>query len=184
MKFALIAAADDNMGIGIKNRLPWRLKDDLRYFSEVTTEAPEGKKNTVIMGRNTWLSLPEKSRPLSDRLNVVLSREELDLPEGVLRAVSFHDAFRQIEEDSSVEKVFVIGGANVYAQAIKLPDCDKIYLTHVKGSFQCDTYFPPIDEAIFQLDSETEIYEENGFKYSFKVYRRIGENCTSITLKA
>jgi len=169
MKFAIIAACDDKRGIGIQNRLPWRLKLDLAYFSEVTTMASEGKRNAVIMGRNTWLSLPEKHRPLADRLNVVLSKEEMDLPEGVLRAVSFEDAFAQIAKDAGVDQTFVIGGANVYAQAMNLEECDEIYLTRVLGEFQCDTFFPEIP-INFKIVKESKVSEENGVKFKFVIY--------------
>lgn len=171
MDFAIIAAADDKMGIGIGNKLPWRLKGDLVYFSDVTTKAPSGLRNAVIMGRNTWLSLPEKSRPLRDRLNVVLCKEEMNLPEGVLRAVSFEDAFEQIAKSEKIGKVFVIGGANVYAQAMKLESCREVYLTRVSGSFDCDTFFPDVPVERFNLVSSSEEHEENGIRYRFTVYR-------------
>ena len=172
MDFAIIAAADDKMGIGIGNKLPWRLNGDLAYFSDVTTKAPEGLRNAVIMGRNTWLSLPEKSRPLRDRLNGVLCKEEMDLPAGVLRAVSFEDAFEQIEKTGKTGKVFVIGGANVYAQAMELETCREIYLTRVSSSFDCDTFFPEVPLERFELVSSSEEQEENGVRYRFMVYRK------------
>lgn len=188
MKFAIIAACDDKRGIGISNKLPWRLKGDLAYFSDVTSTAPEGMQNVVIMGRKTWDSLPEKHKPLKDRLNIVMSREELDLPENVLQATSFDDVFDQIKSvneptdrdeldegngvvEKTVAKIFVIGGANIYTQAINLADCDEIYLTKVLGEFQCDTFFPEIPLG-FEISSESKEMEENGVKYKFVVYRR------------
>lgn len=186
MKFALIAACDDKRGIGVSNKLPWRLKGDLAYFSEVTTTAVTGVQNAVLMGRKTWESLPAKHRPLHDRLNIVLSREHFDLPAGVLHATSFEDAFAQIEkldertdrdeldsenEYKSVGKVFVIGGASIYAQAINMAECEEIYLTRVLGEFQCDTFFPEIPMG-FDVVSESDVMEENGLKYRFVVYRR------------
>lgn len=186
MKFAIIAACDEKRGIGISNTLPWRLKGDLAYFSQVTTEAAEGQQNAVIMGRKTWESLPEKHRPLHGRLNIILSREKTKMPEGVLQATSFEDAFAQIEsldartdrdelnsenEYKSVEKVFVIGGASIFAQAINLSECSEIYLTRVLGEFQCDTFFPEIPLG-FDVASESKEMEENGLKYKFVVYRR------------
>lgn len=188
MKFALIAACDDKRGIGVSNKLPWKLKGDLAYFSEVTTTAATGVQNAVLMGRKTWESLPAKHRPLHDRLNIVLSREAFDLPAGVLHATSFEDAFAQIEkldertdrdelnnesdvDNRSVGKVFVIGGASIYAQAILMPECEEIYLTRVLGEFQCDTFFPEIPME-FDVVSESDVMEENGLKYRFVVYRR------------
>src|SRR3990172_2849902 len=134
MKFSIIAAADKKMGIGIGNKLPWKLAGDLKYFSETTTKASPGKMNAVIMGRKTWESLPEKHRPLAGRLNVVLSRNELPLPDGVLRASSLDDAFEKLSAPprhegglrrADVDEVFVIGGASLDEQAIHHPHFEK-----------------------------------------------------------
>ena len=188
MKFSIIAACDDKRGIGVSNTLPWRLKGDLAYFSEITTTAAEGLQNAVIMGRKTWESLPEKHRPLHGRLNIVLSREKTEMPINVLQATSFEDAFEQIEKlddrtdrdelDNSSElypktvgKIFVIGGASIYAQAINMNECEEIYLTRVLGEFQCDTFFPEIPLG-FEVASESKEMEENGVKYKFVVYKR------------
>ena len=172
MKFSIIAAADEKMGIGVGNRLPWRLAADLKYFSETTTAAEEGKINAVIMGRKTWESLPMKSRPLPGRLNVVLSRGMYEVPEGVFLASSLDDAFKRLSRFGETGKIFVIGGASLYAQAINHPDCEKIFLTEVLGEHNCDAFFPEIPPTIFEKASASETREENGTRFRFAVYVR------------
>lgn len=173
MKFSIIAAADKKMGIGKDNSLVWRLKGDLKYFSKVTTDAPKEKTNAVIMGSKTWESLPDKHRPLPDRINVVLSRRDLDLPEGCILASSLDDAFEKLEETEDLNEVFIIGGASVYKQAIEHPDCEKIYLTEVLDEFDCDAFFPEIAKEIFSLESRSEKHEEDGLWYRFAVFSRL-----------
>jgi dihydrofolate reductase len=173
MKFSLVAAADEKMGIGINNSLPWRLKGDLKFFSDITTTSVPGKINAVIMGRKTWESLPEKSKPLKDRVNVVLSRGEMELPTGVILATSLEDTFEKLAARGDIGGVFVIGGASIYAQAINHIDCDAIFLTEVSGDFKCDAFFPYIPDSIFHKESVSKEQEENGIKYRFAVYRRI-----------
>jgi dihydrofolate reductase len=173
MKFSIIAAADENMGIGIKNGLPWRIKADMDYFAKTTTEAAAGRKNVVIMGRNTWLSLPEKYRPLPKRINLVLSFEPFDVPVGVMMAKSFDDAFSQLEKAADIGTVFVIGGASIYAQAIARPDCERVYLTEINGTFDCDVFFPKIDSAVFKKVSESKLVREKEIELRFSVYGRV-----------
>lgn len=170
LKFSIIAAADQKMGIGVKNGLPWRLPGDLQYFGKITTEAAEGMRNAVIMGRKTWDSLPKKHRPLKDRLNVVLSRGHVELPEGVFLEHSLDDALERVRDMDDIEQIFIVGGANLYAQAIEHPNCDKIYLTEVLDTFECDAFFPSIPEKIFSLLSRSKEREENGVKYRFAVF--------------
>jgi len=172
MRFSIIAAADERMGIGIGNKLPWRLKGDLKYFSEVTTVAMPGKMNALIMGRKTWESLPNAHRPLKGRVNVVLSRSENALPPAVIGGSSLDDAFEKLSARGDIDKVFIIGGASLYAQAINHPDCEMIYLTEVAGEFNCDAFFPVIPVTSFEKKSFSDIKEENGVKYRFSVYGR------------
>lgn len=171
LKFSIIAAADQAMGIGVKNTLPWRIPADLQYFSQVTTEASEGMRNAVIMGRKTWESLPEKHRPLKDRLNVVLSRGMVDLPEDVLLEHSLDEALQRVDAMDDIEHIFVIGGANLYAQAVEHPSCEKIYLTEVLDTFECDAFFPSFSDDDFSLLSRSEEHDENGIKYRFAVFQ-------------
>jgi len=79
-RLTIIVATTRSNGIGSNSRLPWRLPKEMKYFAQVTSNAPDGKQNYVIMGRNTWESIPKKFRPLSKRMNVVISRNpEYDL---------------------------------------------------------------------------------------------------------
>lgn len=172
--FSIIAAADDNNGIGISGGLPWNLPGDLKHYRDITVgKPPPGKQNAVIMGRNTWLSLPEKFRPFPSRLNVVLNNtSELAVPDGVLLAVSFDDALAKLATRSDINEVFVVGGASIYAQAIVRPECARIYLTRVEGKFACDTYFPAIDPHRFRLVKESAVQQDGVVKYRFQEYVR------------
>ena len=167
MNFALIAAVDSQGGIGKGGTLPWRLPEDLEYFNRVTVG--DGK-NAVIMGRGTWDSLPSAHRPLAKRLNVVVSRNSaLELPSAVRRAHSLEDALI-IAAEAHTEKVFVIGGAQIFAEAILHPQCRELYLTEVQGTFDCDTFFPAIDAARFKKIASSEVHEQNGIKFNFVKY--------------
>lgn len=151
MNFSIISAMDLNRGIGYENRLPWHIPADLKHFKEVTTG------NTVIMGRKTWESIPEKYRPFKDRLNIVISRSEHDLPEGVLLAHSLDEALSLAEENAPDRKAFVIGGATLYAEAIQHPKCQELLLTHVEGEYLVDTYFPEFESTFQEVEKKTPI---------------------------
>ncbi|CAG8557617.1 18524_t:CDS:2 [Racocetra fulgida] len=160
-KFALIAAAEENWGIGINNALPWKLKKDMAYFERVTKKVltsnettdtslvtPNEKiQNAVIMGRKTWESIPLKYRPLKDRLNVVLSR---------------NDAISSLTDKPTVARIFIIGGGDIYKEAIELPLCEYILLTKVYKNFNCDAFFPKIDENLYELASHDELVNFTG----------------------
>jgi len=171
MTFSIISALDTNRGIGKAGGLPWRLKGDMAHFKQVTTNASPGLKNAVIMGRTTWESLPMAFKPLPDRINVVLSRSPLDLGQtSVLVATSLENALVTLQ-DQPVDNVFVIGGGQVYAQAISYPQCTKLYLTEIEGDFGCDTFFPEIP-ADFKRVSESAPVNENGIVYRFTEYKK------------
>lgn len=162
--FAIIAACDKNFGIGLANLLPWRLPSELHYFQEVTANS------TVIMGRKTWDSLPSKSKPLATRQNIVISRSsDLALPEGVLLASSLEDALAK----SAQAKIFVIGGAQLYLEAIQSSACSQVYLTEIDRVFDCDAFFPgEILLLSYKLDSKSELQTENNINFNFNIYSR------------
>jgi dihydrofolate reductase/thymidylate synthase len=182
MKFALIAAADKHNGIGKNNGLAWKLAADMKYFSDVTTRThdPFGQ-NAVIMGRKTWESLPEKHRPLKNRYNIILSREippqPAASPEESNPMINPHwadslEAALNMCDSKLIEHVFVIGGARVYAEAINHPDCQTIYLTRIDQAFDCDAFFPAIDEKLFQIKDRSGKMRENGLDFEFLTYER------------
>eukprot|EP01134_Creolimax_fragrantissima_P004432 CFRG4432T1 len=174
----IVAATAKDGGIGIKGNLPWRLRGDMAFFKKTTTNAVEGKRNAVIMGRKTWDSIPTKFKPLVDRLNIVVSstlRSE-DLPCGVLVGRSLEQSIElasQLSVNPPVDSVFVIGGSTLYDTSLKLPECiDKIYFTRVHGKFDCDTFFAdPANDERFALESKSDMQTENACEYEFCVYK-------------
>lgn len=167
MKFSIIAAVDEKMGIGKNGRLPWHLSSDLKFFHDTTIG---NGKNAVIMGRLTWESIPENRRPLKERMNIVITRNvKYDIPAKVQIAESLEKALA-IASQYKTEAVFVIGGAQIFYGAIQNPACEKIYLTELQGDFQCDVFFPKIDPARFKKINESKKHEEGGIKFRFVQY--------------
>lgn len=143
--FDCVVAADLGGGIGKSNDLPWpKLRADLRFLREVTSTAAPGQRNAVLMGRRTWESVPAKMQPLPNRLNLVLSRQALTLPDGVLQASSLDAGLERARALADVDRLFVIGGAQVYAQAFAHPACRAIYLTRIHAVFPCDAFLPAL----------------------------------------
>lgn len=160
--FAIVAAIDQERGIGRAGGIAWRLKADLKYFRELTIIGPE--MNTVIMGRKTWQSIPEKFRPLPGRINIVISRSTQF--SGTTPAANLNEAI-----ELPANRVFVIGGGEIYAQAIEHPQCSELFLTRVSGSYACDTFFPPY-EHLFQVDSVLRTGSEDGIDYRMERWVR------------
>jgi dihydrofolate reductase len=171
-RFDLLFASDIEGGIGKNNSIPWDLPADRKYFRDETiTTSDPALKNAVIMGKNTWLSLPDKYRPLPNRLNIVLtSRNELVLPEGAFACTSLDEALEYIST-RQVDRIFVIGGAYVFKQALKHERCGLLYLTEIMQNFHCDVFLPDFKQD-FTLVSSSELMHENGIDYRFTVYQR------------
>ena len=176
MPFSIVVAMDQKQGIGREGKLPWHLKCDLLHFKEITTKTQDkNKRNAVIMGRKTWDSLPAKFRPLPKRINVVVTHNEhLQFPPDVLRADGFEQALELLAKGTlakTVESVYVIGGAQIYQQAIVHKECHNIYLTQILHSFDCDTFFPPFTDY-FQHEASSPRYVENEISCLFVEYSR------------
>lgn len=161
MGFAIIAAIDSHRGIGKENRLPWHLPSDLKHFARLT------KGGTVIMGRRTWESLPTAHRPLKERKNIVITRSaDYELPEGTHRAPSLDEALEKSEGEA-----FVIGGAQLFDEAIHHPACETLILTEIQGDYQCDTFFPEIPKN-FERIEHSPMAQEGDIQFQFVEYRR------------
>ncbi len=149
--YHIVAAAGDRAVIGKDNRLPWHFSSDMKFFKQMTTG------HTIIMGRKTFESLGKK--PLPNRENIVLSRSGVEAPAGV-------QVFKTLDEAlcaASNEKVFIIGGAELYRQT--LDRIDGIYLTQIEKDFAGDAFYPPIPAFFKEKSRETK--EENGTRLHF-----------------
>lgn len=170
MKFNIIVAVDSNLGIGKNNTLPWRLPADLKLFKKLTTNAQAGKRNAVIMGRKTWDSLPPKVKPLPERLNIVLSRQDkLELPVGCRLARSLDQALELAEGDEAISQAFVIGGSELFSAALEHPQLERVYLTEIHKNFDCDVFFPDYANRL-KLMSGSGSQLENDVDFVFKVF--------------
>jgi dihydrofolate reductase len=170
-QFACVVAADQNRGIGRDNRLPWpRLRGDLAHLKQVTTTAHgAGARNAVIMGRRTWESIPPRFRPLPDRLNLVVSRTTPVLAGDAQLAGSLDQALAQATE-ARAELIFVLGGGQLFAQAVTDPRCQLIYYTRISGVFSCDTFFPTFEER-FVLEEALPPHTEAETSYQIERWR-------------
>lgn len=155
----IIVATDAQNGIGLGNTLPWRLPEDLAHFKRTTSGHP------IIMGRKTFDSI---GRPLPNRRNIVITRNRDWQHDGVESAGSLADAIALAPQQTA----FVIGGAEIYAQA--LPLADRLIVTAIDKTFTCDAFFPQIDVKKWQeITREGYVSEQNGFAYAFVTYKKI-----------
>ncbi|MCH2188606.1 dihydrofolate reductase [Candidatus Gracilibacteria bacterium] len=168
----MILAVDDKNGLGKDNTLAWRISEDMKYFRDVTTNTEdENKVNVVIMGRKTWESIPDTYRPLLDRVNCVLTRDENYEDEGCVSYTSLDACLEDFQQNPLIENIYIIGGSGVYNDCLTDNRLDKIYLTRVEGDFGCDVFFDGIPEA-FDTISESEKKRENDVGFCFEVYQR------------
>jgi dihydrofolate reductase len=169
----IIVAVDENNGIGANNKIPWHFKKEFEYFKMRTLAVHDpNKKNALIMGQLTWESLPDSSRPLKDRINIVLTNLDVYEADGAIVTHSFPEAIAAAEDDDRVEKIFFCGGASVYAQALEL--VDGLYITQVKKDYKCDRFFPEIPEY-FETVKKLGSDEEKGVKFDFMLYEKSEE---------
>jgi dihydrofolate reductase len=158
---ALIAAVARNRVIGRGGELVWHESEDQKHFRRVTMGCP------VIMGRRTWDSLPARFRPLPGRRNVVVTRNANWQAEGAERAASLDNALALVAD---APKVFVIGGAELYALA--LPQADELVLTEIDADLDGDTLFPDWPRDRFRLVGVEDRRSADGTAYRFAHYER------------
>lgn len=161
MKLALIAAVARNGAIGRDNELLWKEPLDQRHFAATT------RGHAVIMGRRTWESLPPRFRPLPGRRNLVVTRDAGYAAAGAETAASLPAALQRVASDT---RVFVIGGAQLYAQA--LPQADELVLTEIDADLQGDAHFPAWDRQAFVEASREAHVGSDGTRFAFVTYRR------------
>lgn len=196
--FSIVVAADRNGGIGKNNRLPWqgKLKTDMAFFKELTmsqypsniitryilkngvlagheiAENEHKLKNVVIMGRKTWDSIPKKFKPLEDRVNIVLSRTISQI-EGAICFDSLEKAITSIQGDLTIGHIYVIGGSQIYTEALKHPLCKTVFLTSIAQEFECDTFLDLGGLKSFHTVLTSSPVTENDIIYTFKTMTRV-----------
>lgn len=158
MLFNIIVAHDNNNGIGCKNKLPWYLQDDINMFKNITMN------NIIIMGKNTWNSLPIK--PLPNRINIVISSTLEDgRADKIVRSFNEALTYTEISSKCQFKQTFVIGGSHVYNIAVKHKCCNNIYVTEIYKTFECDTFFPSIPDKFRPTDVSKFNYDLNNDMY-------------------
>jgi dihydrofolate reductase len=210
----LIVAATPKNGIGKNGALPWpMLKKEMAYFARVTKRVPTSTstssnpskaeneqakslpRNAVIMGRKTWDSIPPKFRPLKDRTNIVISSQERSALRGVtddvivsssiLDGLSELEAAVRDERMPALGRAYVIGGARIYEAAMELEQTKHVLLTRVAKEYECDTFFPDLEDSEHWAKNERKELEEfvgeevveggleeDGVKYEFQLWDR------------
>lgn len=162
-RVVIVAAVARNGVIGRDNRMAWNLPEDQQHFRRTTLGAP------VIMGRATWDSLPPRVRPLPGRRNLVLTRQPGWSAQG---AEVFHRLEDALQAAEDARRVFVIGGAEVYALA--LPLADELVLTEIDQDFDGDARFPAWPREAFEEVARQTLHAAppNDFDFAFVTYRR------------
>lgn len=163
-KINAIVAVDDHWGIGKDGTMPWpHLSEDLKRFKELTDEA------MIVMGKNTWLSLPK--RPLPNRDNIIVSRSLSD--DFAITVSGDPKAIITKLKQATDSDIWIIGGAEIYRQF--LPFCNSVYITRVDGDYDCDTKFP---EAILQrhfvLDYIEDDIVDNDVVIRYEIWEKDG----------
>lgn len=158
MKLISIAAIAENNGIGKNNDLVWHLPDDFKRFKSLTSG------HYIIMGRKTFESFP---KPLPNRTHVIITRQENYQAEGQLIVNSLNEAIAAVPKNE--EKAFIIGGGEIYKQAMSRVDI--LEITHVHTSVEADTFFPEIDKNKWKVTTEEFHPEDNKHKFSFTFTR-------------
>ena len=193
------------MGIGYRGTLPWpSLKKEMAFFARVTkrlTPLSHAKMNAVIMGRKTWESIPPKFRPLKERLNIVVSRTperlvtNLAEEKRVLMVAvgSLAAAYQEVTNRSpEIDRVFVIGGAEIYIKSLEIESVDRILWTRVKKEYECDVSFPlrlgevkgwtragEKEMADWTGEDCSGVHREDEVEYEFTMWKKAQEQSTS-----
>lgn len=145
MTVSLIVAMDRDRGIGRNNDLMWHLPADMKFFRETTTG------HIVVMGRKNYESIPERFRPLPNRENVVLSRSEQYEADGCLLFTSLEACLDHYSTETD-RTVFIIGGGQIYREALNSGHIAEMYITHVDASFGADTFFPEFNTEEWSVE--------------------------------
>jgi len=163
MKYTIIVAIGANNEIGKDNGLLWHLPRDMQFFKKTTMD------HVVIMGRKNWESIPERFRPLSNRENIVLTRNLNYSADGAKLITKFSAIPTAVANPD--KKCFIIGGAQIYQLALDDGNVHEMYITHVEAAFDADTFFPSVDLSSWQQEVILKQEKDDKNPYAFTVKR-------------
>ena len=164
MIISLIVAASTNNAIGKEGQLLWSLPNDMKFFKNTTWGT------TVVMGRKTYESV---DKPLPGRVNIVITRQENWSRENVVVVKDLTEALQKAKE-TNCKEIFIIGGGEIYKQSMTV--ANRIYMTRVHAVLEGDTFFPEIDEKIWEIKQQLDfsVDEKHQYDYSFQVWEKKG----------
>ncbi|HYG50029.1 MAG TPA: dihydrofolate reductase [Flavobacteriales bacterium] len=168
MKISVIVAIAKNNAIGKNNQLLWHLPADMKYFKEKTMG------HCVLTGRKNFESIPPKFRPLPGRTNIVVTREKNYNAQGVY-VVDSVEAGIEFARSQGETELFIIGGGQIYMECMVKNLVDTLYVTHVNGVFEADTYFPAFNPHKWHktLSQSCPADEKHAYSYEFAVYNKV-----------
>ena len=160
-KIIMIAAIQNDRGIGYQGDLIHHIKNDMKHFVDQTTG------HTVIMGRKNWETIPEKFRPFKNRENIVVTRNKNYEAKGALVVHSLEEALRK----ANSKKIYIIGGGEIYTQGLSYADV--LDLTLIDADEPADTFFPEYEDKFQLVESSEEIYDaQTGHTYRFTLWEK------------
>ncbi|MBE1554732.1 dihydrofolate reductase [Sporosarcina limicola] len=160
---SLLVVHDPNRVIGLNNKMPWHIPEELAYFKKVSM----GK--AMVMGRKTYESI---GRPLPGRLNIIVTRNKAYTAEGIVVVHDLDEAILKAKEYA--DEVMIIGGSEIFSLALDI--ADRLYITLIQKYFEGDTFFPPYDEGWKRVSTSEDVLSADGIPYSYLIYERDAEN--------
>jgi len=180
MNYKLIVAHCKTRGIGINNALPWLMRSDLKKFAKLTKGS---NNNAIIMGKNTWLSIP--NRPLNNRDNIILSTTlNIDniIENNNVKSFKNIESIKQFCESQKYDTVWIIGGVNVYKTFLEDNLLTELHVTYIDEEYECDTFFPEVrdkwyckQQTIHPLETTHVEYDKLKNKIFDKIYIKQGK---------
>ena len=171
MNINIIAAISKNRVIGNKGKIPWHISKDLKYFQKLTTQ----KESAILMGFNTWKSLPTYPNPLSNRGNIIITKNNADMIKGMNYKSPDDIDFQNELFQKQYPNIWICGGQSIYEYYIDKPYINKIYLTEINKSYEGDAFFPKIPDNYYSKErGKTYYYQQNALNYitySFNIYQ-------------
>ncbi|MBD79390.1 MAG: dihydrofolate reductase [Crocinitomicaceae bacterium] len=162
MIVSLIVAMENNNGIGKDNDLLWHLPTDMRFFKQTTTG------HCIVTGRKNYESIPPKFRPLKDRTNIVVTRNGNYSEPNIKVAGSIERAL-EIAKELGETEVFIIGGGQIYKEALEKGLVQKMYITHVDTNLEADTFFPKFDRNLWKTKDSISLPKDDKNPYQAKI---------------